>query len=324
MYGRVLPFYFLGKMIEDVVSYSILVLTIVSTIVNVVPSISLVISWKRLLFSDILLLNIFVTNLLLAIGYVLPIQSYFSGRLFPSHTKCVFTGYFVFFVACSNIVTMEALSIHRYILIKKPLYGGRFKNRKDIASVLVLFTWIYGAIVASPPLYGYSEYVPVVDLFTCELDFNTNTIENRAFVVFASIQGYILPAFVMGFCAYHCIFSNPLTLRSNRIDAKSPKEIRFTRAIYAMLFSFLVAWFPYVVVCFCSFINMDVSNVLFATCAVVAKASTIAVTVVYMMSYRGSRSLSFKFLTQVKKSAREEKLKTLVIYSSNLDESSAL
>ena len=324
MYGRVLPFYFLGKMIEDVVSYSILVLTIVSTIVNVVPSISLVISWKRLLFSDILLLNIFVTNLLLAIGYVLPIQSYFSGRLFPSHTKCVFTGYFVFFVACSNIVTMEALSIHRYILIKKPLYGGRFKNRKDIASVLVLFTWIYGAIVASPPLYGYSEYVPVVDLFTCELDFNTNTIENRAFVVFASIQGYILPAFVMGFCAYHCIFSNPLTLRSNRIDAKNPKEIRFTRAIYAMLFSFLVAWFPYVVVCFCSFINMDVSNVLFATCAVVAKASTIAVTVVYMMSYRGSRSLSFKFLTQVKRSAREEKLKTLVIYSSNLDESSAL
>lgn len=324
MYGRVLPFYFLGKMIEDVVSYSILVLTIVSTIVNVVPSISLVISWKRLLFSDILLLNIFVTNLLLAIGYVLPIQSYFSGRLFPSHTKCVFTGYFVFFVACSNIVTMEALSIHRYILIKKPLYGGRFKNRKDIASVLVLFTWIYGAIVASPPLYGYSEYVPVVDLFTCELDFNTNTIENRAFVVFASIQGYILPAFVMGFCAYHCIFSNPLTLRSNRIDAKNPKEIRFTRAIYAMLFSFLVAWFPYVVVCFCSFINMDVSNVLFATCAVVAKASTIAVTVVYMMSYRGSRSLSFKFLTQVKKSAREGKLKTLVIYSSNLDESSAL
>lgn len=324
MYGRVLPFYFLGKMIEDVVSYSILVLTIVSTIVNVVPSISLVISWKRLLFSDILLLNIFVTNLLLAIGYVLPIQSYFSGRLFPSHTKCVFTGYFVFFVACSNIVTMEALSIHRYILIKKPLYGGRFKNRKDIASVLVLFTWIYGAIVASPPLYGYSEYVPVVDLFTCELDFNTNTIENRAFVVFASIQGYILPAFVMGFCAYHCIFSNPLTLRSNRIDAKNPKEIRFTRAIYAMLFSFLVAWFPYVVVCFCSFINMDVSNVLFATCAVVAKVSTIAVTVAYMMSYRGSRSLSFKFLTQVKKSAREEKLKTLVIYSSNLDESSAL
>ena len=324
MYDRVLPFYFLGKMIEDVVSYSILVLTIVSTIVNVVPSISLVISWKRLLFSDILLLNVFVTNLLLATGYVLPIQSYFSGRLFPSHTKCVFTGYFVFFVACSNIVTMEALSIHRYILIKKPLYGGRFKNRKDIASVLVLFTWIYGAIVASPPLYGYSEYVPVADLFTCELDFNTDTIENRAFVVFASIQGYILPAFVMGFCAYHCIFSNPLTLRSNRIDAKNPKEVRFTRAIYAMLFSFLVAWFPYVVVCFCSFINMDVSNVLFATCAVVAKASTIAVTVVYMMSYRGSRSLSFKFLTQVKKSAREEKLKTLVIYSSNLDESSAL
>ena len=311
-------------MITDVVSYCILVLTIVSTIVNVVPSISLVISWKRLLFSDILLLNIFVTNLLLAVGYVLPIQSYFSGRLFPSSTKCVFTGYFVFFVACSNIVTMEALSIHRYILIKKPLYGGRFKNRKDVALALVIFTWIYGAIAASPPLYGFSEYLPVVDLFTCELDFNTNTIENRTFVMFASIQGYILPAFVMGFCAYHCIFSKALTLRSNRTEVKNPKEIRFTRAVYAMLFSFLMAWLPYAVVCFCSFINMDVSNVLFAICAVVAKASTIVVTVVYMMSYRGSRNLSFKFLTRMKKNAREEKLKTLITYSSNADETSAL
>ena len=311
-------------MIKDIVSYSILVLSIISTIVNVVPSISLVISWKRLLFSDILLLNVFVTNLLLAIGYVLPIQSYFSGGLFPSHTKCVFTGYFVFLVACSNIATMEALSIHRYILIKKPLYGGRFKNRKGVASVLVIFTWIYGAIVASPPLYGFSEYLPVDDLGTCELDFNTDTIENRTFVIFASIQGYILPAMVMGFCAYHCIFSKALTLRSNRAEVKNPKEIRFTRAIYAMLFSFLVAWFPYMVVCFCSFINMDVSNVLFAICAVVAKASTIAVTVVYMMSYRGSKNVSFKFLTRVKKNGREENLKTLVIYSANAEESSAL
>ena len=217
---------------------------------------------------------------------------------------------------------MEVLSIHRYILIKKPLYGGRFKNRKDVALVLVIFTWIYGAIVASPPLYGFSEYIPLVDLFTCELDFNTDTTENRTFVIFASIQGYILPAFVMGFCAYHCIFSK--ALRSNRTEVKNPKEIRFTRAIYAMLFSFLVAWFPYVVVCFCSFINMDVSNVLFAICAVVAKGSTIAVTVVYMMAYRGSRNLSFKFLTPMKKNAREEKLKTLVIYSSNADETSAL
>ena len=311
-------------MIKDIVSYSILLLSIISTIVNVVPSVSLVISWKRLLFSDILLLNIFVTNLLLAVGYVLPMQSYFSGRLFPSNTKCVFTGYFVFFVACSNIITMEALSIHRYILIKKPMYGGRFKNRKDVASVVVIFTWIYGAIVASPPLYGFSEYIPVNDLSTCELDFNTDTIENRTFVIFASIQGYVLPAVVMGFCAYHCIFSKALTLSSNTAEGRNPKEIRFTRATYAMLFSFLVAWFPYVVVCFCSFINMDVSNVLFAICAVVAKASTIAVTVVYMMSYRGSRNLSFKFLTPMKRNIREEKLKTLVIYSSNADETSAL
>ena len=322
-YCNQLHLFCLGIMLKDIFSYTVLVLTIISAIVNVIPILSLVLSWKRLLISDVLLLNIFVTNLLLGIGYVVPLHSYFSGYASPSHLKCIFTGYFVFFIACTNILTMEALSFHRYILVKKPIYGGKFKKRKDIGAVVVLIAWIYGAIVASPPLFGISEYVVIIQLFTCELDFNSPTPENKAYLSFAAIQGYIVPAIVMIFCGYHCIISKHIrrpSLTSNRFDLKNPKEVRFTRSIHAMLLSFLISWFPYVAVCFCNFINVHVNEILYAICTLFAKASSIVVTTVYMISYRGSRSLSFHAPGRVKTKHNGEKFRTLVITSSDAEE----
>ena len=130
--------FFLDIMFKDIYSSIVLVLTIISAIVNVVPTISLISSWKRLHFSEVLLLNIFVTNLMLGIGYILPLHRYFVAQSALSSSYCNFTGYLVFFLACTNIYTMEALSIHRYILIKKPLLVRRFKLRKNIAVIIVV------------------------------------------------------------------------------------------------------------------------------------------------------------------------------------------
>ena len=131
-------------MFKDIYSSVVLVLTISSAIVNVVPTISLISYWKRLYFSDVLLLNIFITNLMLGIGYVLPLQRYFAGHSALPSSYCNFTGYFVFFLACTNIYTMEALSIHRFILMKKPLLIERFKMRRDIGVVINVIMWIIG------------------------------------------------------------------------------------------------------------------------------------------------------------------------------------
>ena len=256
-------------MFKDIYSSIVLVLTISSAIVNVVPTISLISSWKRLHFSDVLLLNIFITNLMLGIGYVLPLQRYFAGHSALPSSYCNFTGYLVFFLACTNIYTMEALSIHRFILMKKPLLIERFKMRRDIGVVINVIMWIIGAITASPPLYTSPRYIAIIELFTCELDFNSQTQGNKAYVSFAAIQGYMIPAIVMAFCGYHCIFSSHVrssSVRNGRSDLKNPRAIRFTRSIYAMFLSFLIAWFPYVVVCFCNLINVHVNDILYAIC----------------------------------------------------------
>ena len=313
---------FLEIMFKDIYSSIVLVLTIISAIVNVVPTISLISSWKRLHFSDVLLLNIFITNLMLGIGYVLPLHRYFVGHSALSSSYCNFTGYFVFFLACTNIYTMEALSIHRYILIKKPLLIQRFKMRKNIAVIIVAIMWIIGAIAASPTLYGISRYTRVIELFTCELDFNSQTPENKAYVSFAAIQGYVLPAIVMAFCGYHCIFSSHArssSVRNGRSGLKNPRAIRFTRSIYAMFLSFLIAWFPYVVVCFCNFINVHVNDILYAICTICAKASATVVTVVYMVSYRGLRRLLFYSVCRQKEKHNERSFKTLIITASDSD-----
>ena len=312
--------FFSDIMFKDIYSSIVLVLTIISTIVNVVPTISLISSWKRLHFSEVLLLNIFITNLMLGIGYLLPLHRYFAGHSALSSSYCDFTGYLVFFLACTNIYTMEALSIHRYILIKKPLLIGKFKLRKDVAVTIVVIMWIIGAIATSPTLYGISRYTRVVELFTCELDFNSQTPENKTYVSFAAIQGYVIPAIVMAFCGYHCIFSSHVrssTVPNGRSDLKNPRAIRFTRSIYAMFLSFLIAWFPYVVVCFCNLINVHVNDILYAICTLFGKASATVVTVVYMVSYRGLRRLLFYSVCWQKEKRNERRFRTLIITSSD-------
>ena len=309
-------------MFKDIYSSIVLVLTTSSAIVNVVPTISLISSWKRLHFSDVLLLNIFITNLMLGIGYVLPLQRYFAGHSALPSSYCNFTGYLVFFLACTNIYTMEALSIHRFILMKKPLLIERFKMRRDIGVVINVIMWIIGAITASPPLYTSPRYIAIIELFTCELDFNSQTQGNKAYVSFAAIQGYMIPAIVMAFCGYHCIFSSHVrssSVRNGRSDLKNPRAIRFTRSIYAMFLSFLIAWFPYVVVCFCNLINVHVNDILYAICTIFGKASATVVTIVYMVSYRGLRRLLFYSVCWQKEKRNERSFKTLIITSSDSD-----
>ena len=177
-------------------------------------------------------------------------------------------------------------------------------------------------ITANPPLYATSRYIAIIELFTCELDFNSQTQGNKTYVSFAVIQGYMIPAIVMAFCGYHCIFSSHVrssSVRNGRSDLKNPRAIRFTRSIYAMFLSFLIAWFPYVVVCFCNLINVHVNDILYAICTIFGKASATVVTVVYVVSYRGLRRLLFYSVCWQKEKHNERSFKTFIITSSDSD-----
>ena len=135
--------------------------------------------------------------------------------------------------------------------------------------MLVVVMCIAGAKVTRSHLYDCSIFIPITDLTAWEPDFNSQTLESKAYASFAAIQGYI-SAIVMAFCGFKIY------------------TINLCNAL-----SFLIAWIPYVVVCFCKLTNVHVNDILYAICTLFWKTSTIVVIVEYMISNRGLRSLLF-------------------------------
>ena len=291
----------LDMSLVSITANAVLILSGLAVVVNLPLIISMIKSWKQILFSDILLLNIFITNTLLGIGYSIPVYGYFINKnTMRFEPNCEFTGYFVFLVACVNIATLQTLSFHQYVLIKKPMLGFRIKKRRDIAVYCIFLTWLFGVFLPLPPLLGWSNYVEIMSGFSCELDFYSKTLENKSYVIIATFLVYVFPAMSMTYLGYHCIFSKQLkrrNLRNPSMRMQNKKEQQFTISVFVMFFSFLLSWSPYAVVCLFIMADQPINDVLHLICIMFAKTSAVTCSVVYLIAYNGSKSLSFKIVT---------------------------
>ena len=297
----------------SITANAVLTLSGLAIIVNLPLVISMMKSWRQISFSDILLLNIFVTNTLLGIGYSIPIYGYFINKnTMDIEPNCEFTGYFVFLVSCVNIATLQILSFHQYILIKKPILGFRIKKRRDIGVYCVFLAWLFGIVLPLPPLLGWSNYVEIMSGFSCELGFYSKTLENKSYVVFATFLVYVFPAMSMAYLGYHTIFSKQLkrrNLRNPSMRIQNKKEQLFSVSVFVMFLSFLLSWSPYAVVCIFIMADQPVNDVLHLICILFAKTSTVTCSVVYLIAYNGSKSLSFKIITLLRRKICENNTK---------------
>ena len=303
----------LDMSLVSITAHVVLTLSGLAIVVNLPLVISMLKSWKQISFSDILLLNIFITNALLGIGYSIPIYGYFTNKnTMRIQPNCELTGYFVFLVACVNIATLQTLSFHQYILIKKPILGFRIKKRKDIGVYCVFLTWLFGILLPLPPLLGWSNYVEIMSGFSCELDFYSTTLENKSYVVFATFLVYVFPAMSMAYLGYHIIFSKQLkrrNLRNPRMRMQNKKEQLFSFSVIAMFFSFVLSWSPYAAICIFIMADQPVNDMLHLICIVFAKTSTVTCSVVYLIAYNGSKSLSFKIIVLLRRRICENNTK---------------
>ena len=303
----------LDMSLVSITAHVVLTLSGLAIVVNLPLVISMIKSWKQILFSDILLLNIFITNTLLGMGYSVPIYGYFINKNTMSiEPNCEFTGYFVFLVSCVNIATLQTLSFHQYILIKKPILGFRIKKRRDIGVYCVFLTWLFGIILPLPPLLGWSNYVEIMSGFSCELDFYSKTLENKSYVVFTTFLVYVFPAMSMAYLGYQCIFSKQLkrrNLRNPRMRMLNKKEHLFSVSVFVMFFSFLLSWSPYAVICIYIMADQPVNDVLHLICILFAKTSTVTCSVVYLIAYNGSKTLSLKIITLLRRKICENNTK---------------
>ena len=142
----------------DVLADCCMVISIASVSVNLPVIINKMFSWKDLLFSNVLIINIFFTNLCGGLGYSIPLYDYYRSSVNKA-PHCQYAGYLVFTLVCANICTLEMLSIHQYLLVKKPLLAFNLNKRQGLGILCSVLAWLFGFVVAIPPFFSLSNYL---------------------------------------------------------------------------------------------------------------------------------------------------------------------
>lgn len=159
-----------------------------------------------------------------------------------------------------SIVTLAAISLDRYYVIKYPL-NRRFTNLR--AKVCVVVTWVYGAVFAAIPLLevGLGTYVPEGYLTSCSYDYLTEDRNARLFILVFFVAAWVAPFVMISYC-YATIFYVATVKRRFRTDMSASaessrhvkqeerrkQETKLALVVFLVIGLWFAAWTPYAVV----------------------------------------------------------------------------
>ncbi|MEE6512121.1 hypothetical protein FKM82_019045 [Ascaphus truei] len=140
--------------------------------------------------------------------------------------------------------SLAILALERYIVICKPMGDFRFQQRHAVIGCA--FTWIWALIWTSPPLFGWSSYVPEGLGTSCGPNWYTGGSNNNSYIMALFITCFMMPLGTI-------IFSYASLLLTLRAAAEQQKESEttqraereVTRMVIAMVLAFLICWLPY-------------------------------------------------------------------------------
>lgn len=158
-----------------------------------------------------------------------------------------------------SINTMVAIAIDRYYAIAKPLQVAKNMSRKK-SFFMIVAVWLWSLLSAVPPVFGWGRYIPEGFQTSCTFDYLTRTDNNRSYILFLYIFGFVIPLTVIILC-YTMILKavnvheNEMKKTAKKLNAemrsnqdKTRMEIRVAKIAIAILVLYLLSWTPYALV----------------------------------------------------------------------------
>ena len=120
-------------------------IVILANVINVAFVILLIAKTKKLLSTGFLLLNVFITNMICAVGFCLPLYQYYVGN--KKYSLCQGNGYIVFASVSNEIVTLQMLSLHQNVIVTRPFFEKTLKSRQGYVIICIIISWLFGLLV---------------------------------------------------------------------------------------------------------------------------------------------------------------------------------
>ncbi|KAG7228118.1 hypothetical protein INR49_013401, partial [Caranx melampygus] len=207
------------------------------------------------------LLNLAVADLFMIVGgFTVTLYTALHGYFILGVTGCNIEGFFATLGGEIALWSLVVLAIERYIVVCKPMTNFRFGEKHAIAGLG--FTWIMALTCATPPLFGWSRFIPEGMQCSCGIDYYTPKpeINNTSF---AAAQQ-----------------------QESETTQRAEREV--TRMVIVMVISFLVCWVPYATVAWYIFANQgtEFGPVFMTAPAFFAKSAALYNPVIYILLNR--------------------------------------
>ncbi|NXX78951.1 OPSP protein, partial [Urocolius indicus] len=192
-----------------------------------------------------ILLNLAVANLLVTLcGSSVSFNNNINGFFVLGKQLCELEGFMVSLTGIVGLWSLAILAFERYIVVCRPLGTFRFQHRHAVSGCA--FTWSWSLLWTTPPLMGWSSYVPEGLRTSCGPNWYTGGSNNNSYILALFVTCFVMPLSLILFSYTNLL----LTLRGaaaqqQESETTQQAEREVTRMVVAMVLAFLICWLPY-------------------------------------------------------------------------------
>lgn len=168
-----------------------------------------------------------------------------------SKALCELNGFLNVFFLLTSILTLTAISIHKYIGVVQPTKRKIFTRKTTI--IAVAWVWVQALMTALTPILGWNEYEYIPGRTQCSVKVpRDNKVSELTNCLFIIICGFVIPLGIMNF-SYLKIFRT-VKIHTKRVKSHSfgdeqksafLNERRITVTLFIILAAFLACWSPF-------------------------------------------------------------------------------
>ncbi|NXU43146.1 OPSP protein, partial [Drymodes brunneopygia] len=192
-----------------------------------------------------ILVNLAVANLLVTLcGSSVSLSNNIRGFFVFGERLCELEGFMVSLTGIVGLWSLAILALERYLVVCRPLGDFRFQHRHAASGCA--FTWGWSLLWTTPPLLGWSSYVPEGLRTSCGPNWYTGGSSNSSYILALFVTCFVMPLSLILFSYTNLL----LTLRAaaaqqQESDTTQQAEREVTRMVVAMVVAFLTCWLPY-------------------------------------------------------------------------------
>ncbi|VTJ76221.1 Hypothetical predicted protein [Marmota monax] len=190
-----------------------------------------------------------------------------------------------------SITTLTVLAYERYIRV----VHARVINF-SWAWRAITYIWLYSLAWAGAPLLGWNRYILDVHGLGCTVDWKSKDANDSSFVLFLFLGCLVVPVGVIAHCYGHILYSIRMLrcvedLQTIQVIKILRYEKKLAKMCFVMVFTFLICWMPYIVVCFlvANGYGQRVTPTVSIVSNLFAKSSTVYNPVIYIFMIRKFR-----------------------------------